>query len=444
VTVASTGTPPQPGSGMGDPLDAFLGIGSDRVRTAVARSGGRFIAMPHGWALVSGSLWAAHFGLWGLFWLGAFVDVGAVTLLVRDWAGAGDTAIAALFLFVAGRLVFAMLAIPALWHAYLAWRRGHHDPARPSVRKLAAGALTVVTLAAVAILRFGTPLSPEALVTFPTDKAVPRAVSGIIDNAVDWMVVNLEGFFRAVTISVRELLDLLELAFIGMPWPIVFSLTVVLAWRVAGWKVAVFASLSLLYLGLFGFWEKSMSTMSLVMASALFCISVGVPIGVLCAKRPRLYGAVRPVLDFMQVMPTFVYLIPAVAFFSIGKPPGVLATVIFALPPMIRLTALGIEQVPVAVREAGLAFGAGPWQLLAKVELPIAVPSIMTGINQTIMMCLSMVIISSMIGAGGLGYDVLVSLRLLKTGEGFLAGTAIVVCAMVLDRIIQGQRAEPR
>ena len=144
----------------------------------------------------------------------------------------------------------------------------------------------------------------------------------------------------------------------------------------------------------------------------------------------------------MQTMPSFVYLIPAVAFFSIGKPPGVFATVIFAMPPMIRLTALGIQQVPNDVKEAALAFGASPWKLLLKVELPLAIPSLMTGVNQTIMMSLSMVIVASMIGAGGLGYDVLKALRHLNTGDGILAGTAIVFCAMLLDRIIQGRKNE--
>ena len=252
------------------------------------------------------------------------------------------------------------------------------------------------------------------------------------------MTLTFEALFDAITLTVREMLEVLEAIFLGLPWPVVCGVTVLAAWRLGGWKVSLFAAVSLLYLGLFGYWEKSMSTLSLVGASAFFCFAIGMPLGVLCGKRPRLYDACKPALDFMQVMPTFVYLIPAVAFFSIGKPPGVLATVIFAMPPMIRLTALGIQQVPESVREAGTAFGASSWQLLAKVELPLAVPSIMTGINQTIMMCLSMVIVASMIGAGGLGYDVLVALRHLKTGEGFLAGMAIVVCAMLLDRIIQG------
>ena len=152
------------------------------------------------------------------------------------------------------------------------------------------------------------------------------------------------------------------------------------------------------------------------------------------------YSIVKPILDFMQTMPSFVYLIPAIAFFSIGKPPGVLATVIFAMPPMIRLAALGIQGVPGHVTEAAIAFGASPRQLLFKVELPLAVPSIMTGINQTIMMSLSMVVVAALIGAGGLGYDVLFALQHVEAGKGILAGIAIVFCAMILDRIIQGSR----
>jgi glycine betaine/proline transport system permease protein len=160
---------------------------------------------------------------------------------------------------------------------------------------------------------------------------------------------------------------------------------------------------------------------------------------VLCAKSRRANAVLEPILDIMQTLPTFVYLIPAVAFFSIGKPPGVIATVIFALPPIVRLTALGIRHVPGHVREAADAFGATPMQMLLKVELPLAVPSIRLGINQTIMMCLSMVVVAAMIGAGGLGLDVIRSLQHLKTGQGFLAGIAIVVCAMVLDRVVRGR-----
>jgi glycine betaine/proline transport system permease protein len=231
---------------------------------------------------------------------------------------------------------------------------------------------------------------------------------------------------------------------VATPWPVVALASVLLAWRLSGRRAMIFAAVGLAYLGLFGFWEKSMATMALIATSVVICVVIGIPLGVLCAKSRRANAVLEPILDIMQTLPTFVYLIPAVAFFSIGKPPGVIATVIFALPPIVRLTALGIRHVPGHVREAADAFGATPMQMLLKVELPLAVPSIRLGINQTIMMCLSMVVVAAMIGAGGLGLDVIRSLQHLKTGQGFLAGIAIVVCAMVLDRVVRGREQSGR
>ena len=423
-------------------LEAFAGGSAGRQEAALERvaRGGRG---PFHWpAAAGGPLWAAWRGSWLMFWPALAVEVGAFSLAahaIASWSAEGTATrfAAALATLVAGRVALGRLAWRGLWQLYLHWRQGRVRSGAPSWRGLTAGGAALAAFGAVSVLHFGH-LAAGIFGAFPTERHIQRGVAGAIDRAVDWMTLHFEAVFDAITLTVREMLDLLEAVFMGLPWPVVCGLTVVAAWRLGGWKVSLFAAASLLYLGLFGYWEKSMSTLSLVGASAFFCFAVGMPLGVLCGKRPRLYGAFKPVLDVMQVMPTFVYLIPAVAFFSIGKPPGVLATVIFAMPPMIRLTALGIQQVPEDVREAGTAFGASPWQLLARIELPLAVPSIMTGINQTIMMCLSMVIVASMIGAGGLGYDVLVALRHLKTGEGFLAGMAIVVCAMLLDRIIQG------
>ena len=232
--------------------------------------------------------------------------------------------------------------------------------------------------------------------------------------------------------------------FVATPWPVVALASVLMAWRLSGQRAMIFTVTGLAYLGLFGFWEKSMATMALIATSVVICVVIGIPLGVVCAKSRRANAVLEPILDIMQTLPTFVYLIPAVAFFSIGKPPGVIATVIFALPPIVRLTALGIRHVPPHVREAADAFGATPAQMLLKVELPLAVPSIRLGINQTIMMCLSMVVVAAMIGAGGLGLDVIRSLQHLKTGQGFLAGIAIVVCAMVLDRVVRGREESGR
>lgn len=297
----------------------------------------------------------------------------------------------------------------------------------------------IALVAAGALWWLFAPPLPEWLTQFPAPKGLDNAVAQQIDAAVNWMKQQWASFFDVFTWILRKILGVIESAMVTTPWPIVVALVLLLAWRLSGLRAAIFTAACLAYLGLFGFWEKSMTTLALVAASVLICVVIGLPVGILCAKSPRAKRLLEPVLDVMQTLPTFVYLIPAVAFFSIGKPPGVIATVIFALPSIVRLTALGIEQVPAVVREAADAFGARPLQKLLKVELPLALPSIRLGINQTIMMSLSMVVVAAMIGAGGLGLDVIRSLQHLKTGQGFLAGLAIVLCAMALDRMVRGK-----
>ena len=195
-----------------------------------------------------------------------------------------------------------------------------------------------------------------------------------------------------------------------------FVLIVVLSWRTAEIRFAFFTGAALFYLGLLGFWEKSVATVALLGTAAFISIALGIPIGVWCARNARVYAVIRPVLDFMQTMPAFVYLIPVIALFGIGKPPALIATLSFGMPPVIRLTALGLKGVPEDVREAALAFGATPFMLLMKVNLPMTMPSILTGINQTILMSLGMVVIASLIGAEGLGQDVLQALQFAATG----------------------------
>ena len=212
----------------------------------------------------------------------------------------------------------------------------------------------------------------------------------------------LAGLFAGTTNVIRLLLDGMETLLVATPWPVVMSVIVLLAYRMAGARVAVFTAASMGYLGIFGFWEKSMTTVALLGSAAFLCLAAGIPLGIWCARSRRVHALVRPILDLMQTMPSFVYLIPVIAFFGIGKPPGILATVVFGMPPVVRLTVLGLNGVPRSVREAALAFGASPKWLLLKVDLPLAMPSIMTGINQTILMCLSMVVIASLIGAKGL------------------------------------------
>jgi len=229
---------------------------------------------------------------------------------------------------------------------------------------------------------------------------------------------------------------------IGTPWPVTMLVIASISWRLAGWKVALFVVASLVYLALFGFWEKSMQTVALLGSASLLSIAVGIPLGIWCAKNRVAYAVARPVLDMMQTLPSFVYLIPIIAFFGTGNAPGVLATIIFGMPPVVRLTALGISNVPEAVKEAATAFGSSKRMLLLDIELPLARPSIMAGINQSILMCLSMVVVASLIGAGGLGSDVLIALQYASKGQGLLAGVAILLCAMIIDRIVQGRYSQ--
>lgn len=207
-------------------------------------------------------------------------------------------------------------------------------------------------------------------------------------------------------------------------------------WRV-GWKFALFTALALALVHHMGLWTGTMESLSLVLAATIIAIFVGIPLGIAMARNETLAAIIRPALDLMQTMPAFVYLIPAAMFFGLGAVPGTIATVIFAMPPVVRLTNLGIRQVHAEFVEAGLAFGCTPKQLLFKVQLPNALPSIMTGINQTIMLSLSMVVIASMIGAGGLGNTVLTGIQRLDVGTGFEGGLAVVILAVVLDRITQ-------
>jgi glycine betaine/proline transport system permease protein len=258
-----------------------------------------------------------------------------------------------------------------------------------------------------------------------------------VSDGVDWLIINLAVVFDGIKIATAVVLNNLEKFLLWLPWWSVLALIMLLAWRLASSRVAIFSGAAMYFIGTLGLWDLSMSTLALIATAVLISVILGMPLGILCALSDRVDGIVRPVLDAMQTMPAFVYLIPALMFFGIGKVPGVMATVIFALPPAVRLTNLGIRQVPVELVEAGHAFGSTSLQLLFKVQLPLALPSIMAGINQTIMLSLSMVVLAAMIAAGGLGREVLMALGQVDIGRGFVAGLAIVLVAMVLDRVTQ-------
>ena len=258
-----------------------------------------------------------------------------------------------------------------------------------------------------------------------------------ISNAVDWLVTNYRGFFQAIKWPVEKTLEGFD-AGLNMLHPlIVIAVLVFIAWKFSGKALAAFTAISLVFVGMLGLWSDTMTTLAMVLSSVLFCAAVGIPLGIAAGRSDRIEQGIRPILDAMQTTPSFVYLVPIVMLFSVGNVAGVLATIVFAMPPIIRLTSLGIRQVHPELVEAALAFGASRGQVLLKVQVPLAMPTILAGLNQTIMMALAMVVIAALIGAGGLGAPVVLGLNTLDIGLAVIAGLSIVLLAMVLDRITQ-------
>ncbi len=318
-----------------------------------------------------------------------------------------------------------------------------------STRNTVLGAVLIAAIGPLIVYKFTVNASLAMLDAFP-EKEVSALFLGedggtLFSSLASWMEAKIDAaalaggdVFDGIVAGVRSVLDALTIALIGSPWPVVMLVICVTAWRAAGPRVAIFTAASLAYIALLGYWDVAMETVALVGAAVLLCVVIGIPLGIWFGKSARAYRAAEPVLDLMQTLPAFVYLIPIIAFFGTGNPPGILATIIFGMPPVIRLTALGMRGVPDSIKEAAVAFGASKWQLLKDVEIPLALPSIMTGVNQTILMCLSMVVIISLIGGGGLGKEILEALQYAAKGPGLLGGFAILFCAMVIDRIVQG------
>ncbi|ODT59428.1 MULTISPECIES: choline ABC transporter permease subunit [Paracoccus] len=276
----------------------------------------------------------------------------------------------------------------------------------------------------------------EQMTAWVTDTKIP--VGRTAKSAFDWLNANAAGVFDAISTTMEALIAAI-LAALQAPHPFLF---IALAMALTGLLQRRLGPCLLMLAGLLfvlnqGYWSEMLQSLTLVLSACIVCMAVGVPIGIACAHRPRLYAWMRPVLDLMQTLPTFVYLIPAIVFFGIGMVPGLLATVIFVLPAPIRLTQLGIASTPPALVEAATAFGATPRQLLWKVELPSALPQIMAGLNQTIMLSLSMVVIAALVGASGLGVPVVRALNSVNTALGFESGMVIVVVAILLDRMLR-------
>ncbi|WP_417705308.1 ABC transporter permease [Pseudomonas sp.] len=258
-----------------------------------------------------------------------------------------------------------------------------------------------------------------------------------VNDVVQHLLDNYSGAFDSIGKVVSGFSEGIEALLMLPPAWLLIAIFVALGlWRI-GARFAVFTAVAFILIVMTGFWEQTVVTLGLTFSSTLISLLLGIPLGIWAARSERVATIIRPILDFMQTMPAFVYLIPAAMLFGLGRVPGIIATVIFAMPPAVRLTSLGIRQVNKEIVEAGQSFGCTSRQLLFKVQLPNAMPSIMAGVNQTIMMALSMVIIASMVGAGGLGNDVLASIQRLDIGLGFESGMAVVLLAIILDRITE-------
>src|SRR6056297_2171087 len=271
-----------------------------------------------------------------------------------------------------------------------------------------------------------------------------------IEKGVDWLSVNAGGFFDAITAGIDAVVTAMQFLLLNSPFWLTIIIFAMLSYYLpargklftkAGWKAGggmfAFTIIGLLLLYFMGYWEETMMTIALILASALIALVIGIPLGIYASRNDGAEKIIRPILDFMQTMPAFVYLIPAIILFSVGNVPGVVATIVFALPPAVRLTNLGIRNVPGDVVEASRAFGSTKKQLLFKVQLPLAMPTILAGVNQVIMLSLSMVVIASMVGAGGLGQAVYKGILKADMALGFEAGVGIVILAIFLDRVTQ-------
>jgi glycine betaine/proline transport system permease protein len=353
-------------------------------------------------------------------------------------------------LLIIFKLMQGLYANVAYEKQYSAWRiapqRTEHG--RKTQNVVLGMVLTALT-GPLIVYKFTINKSMVLLDEFPEDKTSALFLgedNGTLFSALaSWMEAWIDAaaaaggdVFDGIVAGVRAVLDALTLALNGSPWPVVMLFIAVTAWRAAGPRVAIFTMAAMAYTAFLGYWSVAMETVALVGAAVLLCVVFGVPLGIWFGKSKRAYRMAEPVLDLMQTLPAFVYLIPIIAFFGTGNPPGILATIIFGMPPVIRLTALGMRGVPESIKEAADAFGATRWQKLKDVEIPLAMPSIMAGVNQTILMCLSMVVIISLIGGGGLGKEILQALQYAAKGPGLLGGFAILFLAMVMDRIVQG------
>ena len=339
--------------------------------------------------------------------------------------------------------LYALLGIPQLQ----AWLDG---VPRRYIWSAGVALVAVVALICIAIwggrMEFPTTISTstDTTGTATIERTVGKAAADAIQSAVDWVVATFEWLFDPIKNGITRTLNAIEGALHWLPWPAAVLGMALLSFAAGGWRLLAFTVAALLFVGFMDLWEPAIDTVALMTVAVVISVALGLPLGVLAARNRIVDGVLRPILDGMQTMPSFVYLLPGIALFGLGPPAGVFATIIYAVPPVIRLTNLGIRQVPADTIEAARAFGSSPLQTLVKVQIPMALPTIMAGINQTIMMALAMVTIASMVAAGGLGDNVLRALQKNQSGNGAIAGLAIVFLAIVIDRLTQSiaQRQE--
>lgn len=364
---------------------------------------------------------------------------------IRDEAAAlaaqgPSIAMTGLAILMLAKVAQSVVANTALENRFSQWQSDRTLRSGLPMSQILFSAIFIVLIICAAMLHYSFPDRYEILSSFPTHSDFRLVSIDSVEAFFNWAVLNGEALFDAITYVIRIVLDALEVVFVSTPWIVIASIIVLLTWLTAGVRMAIYSSAFLAYMGLLGFWEKAMTTLALLGTAACLSILIGIPLGMFAARRPRFYAFIQPIMDFMQTMPAFVFMIPVIAFFGTGKPAAVVTTMIFGGTPVVRLTVLGLRGVPESVREAAISFGANKWYLLTKVDLPLASPSIRAGINQTIMLSLAMVVVASLIGAKGLGEDVLEALQYANVGQGILAGFSILFCAMILDRIVQGGR----
>ena len=372
---------------------------------------------------------------------GLEANIDGIRAEAEALAAQGPTiALTGLGLLLLAKAVQATVANWALEARFSAWLSDRSIRSGMPMPQIVFSAIFMTLIVAAAMLHYSFPGRFPLLTDFPTVPEIRLTAIDWVEAFFNWAVLSGEALFDGITYFIRLVLDALELIFVSTPWIVIASLIILLTWLTAGVRMAIYSGAFLAYMGFLGFWEKAMTTLALLGTAACLSILIGIPLGMFAARRPRFYAAIQPIMDFMQTMPAFVFMIPVIAFFGTGKPAAVVTTMIFGGTPVVRLTVLGLRGVPESVREAAISFGANKWYLLTKVDLPLASPSIRAGINQTIMLSLAMVVVASLIGAKGLGEDVLEALQYANVGQGILAGFAILFCAMILDRIVQGGR----